>query len=42
MRARKVEGKMAALLPLVPSTKQPFPAYMALLRRGNSDDPLVD
>jgi putative sterol carrier protein len=38
----KVEGKIAALLKLVPSTKQLFPAYVALLERDGRADLLAD
>jgi putative sterol carrier protein len=38
----KIDGRMAALLKLVPSTKQLFPAYVALLQRDGRDDLLAD
>lgn len=38
----KVEGRVAALLKLVPSTKQLFPAYLELLRADGRDDLLAD
>ncbi len=38
----KVEGKIGALLKLVPSTKQLFPAYAELLRSDGRDDLLAD
>ena len=38
----KVEGRIGALLKLVPSTKQLFPAYVALLERDGRTDLLAD
>lgn len=37
----KVEGKIGSLLKLVPSTKQLFPAYVALLESDGRDDLLA-
>lgn len=38
----KVEGKVGALLKLVPSTKQLFPAYRSLLEQDDRVDLLAD
>lgn len=38
----KVEGRIGALLKLVPSTKQLFPAYRALLEEDNRADLLAE
>ncbi len=38
----KIEGKIGALLKLVPSTKQLFPAYVELLRADGRDDLWAD
>lgn len=38
----KVDGRIGSLLKLVPSTKQLFPAYVALLHADGRDDLLAD